>query len=71
MTKDTAKKKRMDAANPLGDWLDDKLIIVGLGESAELSLRKRLAEDLTKSFVKDETNSRAQSKRQTKKGGAA
>ena len=67
----TAKKKRMDAATPLGDWLDDKLIIVGLGESAELSLRKRLAEDLTKSFVKDETNRRAQSKRQTKKGGAA
>lgn len=65
----TAKKKRMDAANR--DWLDDKLIIVGLGESAELSLRKRLAEDLTKSFVKDETNRRAQSKRQTKKGGAA
>ena len=67
----TTKKKRMDAATPLGDWLDDKLIIVGLGESAESSLRKRLAEDLTKSFVKDETIRRAQSKRQTKKGGAA
>ena len=67
----TTKKKRMDAANPLGDWLDDKLIIVGLGESAASSLRKRLAEDLTKSFVKDETGGRARNKRQSTKEGAA
>ena len=41
------------APNPLSDWLDDKLIIVGLDKSDELSLRKKLEEDLTKSFIKE------------------
>lgn len=68
--KKTKKQKDMDAS-PLGDWLDDKLLIVGLGESAESSLRKRLAEDLTKSFVEDETDGRARNKRQSTKEGAA
>ena len=57
------------AHNPLSDWLDDKLIIVGLDKSNELSLRKKLEEDLTKSFIKDETKRMAQNKKHAKKEG--
>ena len=39
--------------NPLSNWLDDKLIIVGLDKSSESKLRKNLESDLTKSFIKD------------------
>lgn len=30
------------ASNPLSDWLDDKLIIVGLDKSSESKLRENL-----------------------------
>tara|TARA_R110002124_G_scaffold128135_3_gene288473 strand:- start:318 stop:521 length:204 start_codon:yes stop_codon:yes gene_type:complete len=42
--------KNKTAPNPLSDWLDDKLIIVGLDKSSESKLRKNLETDLTKSF---------------------
>ena len=57
------------APNPLSDWLDDKLIIVGLDKSNELSLRKKLEQDLAKSFIKDETKRMAQNKKHAKKEG--
>lgn len=38
------------ASNPLSDWLDDKLIIVGLDKSSESKLRENLEADLTKSL---------------------
>ena len=41
------------APNPLSAWLDDKLLIVGLGKSDELSLRKKLEDDLTQGFIKE------------------
>ena len=44
-----------NASNPLGNWLDDKLIIVGLDKSSESKLRRNLEADLTKSFIKDAT----------------
>ena len=44
-----------NASNPLSNWLDDKLIIVGLDKSSESKLRKNLETDLTKSFIKDAT----------------
>jgi len=44
-----------NASNPLSNWLDDKLIIVGLDKSSESKLRKNLEADLTKSFIKDAT----------------
>ena len=37
------------------NWLDDKLIIVGLDKSSETKLRRNLEADLTKSFIKDAT----------------
>ena len=44
-----------NTSNPLSNWLDDKLIIVGLDKSSESKLRKNLEADLTKSFIKDAT----------------
>jgi len=44
-----------NASNPLSNWLDDKLIIVGLDKSSESKLRRNLEADLTKSFIKDAT----------------
>ena len=44
-----------NATNPLSNWLDDKLIIVGLDKSSESKLRRNLEADLTKSFIKDAT----------------
>ena len=44
-----------NASNPLSNWLDDKLIIVGLDKSSESKLRRNLEADLTKSFIKDVT----------------
>ena len=41
-----------NASNPLSNWLDDKLIIVGLDKSNESKLRRNLEADLTKSFIK-------------------
>ena len=41
------------ASKPLSNWLDDKLIIVGLDKSSESKLRRNLEADLTKSFIKD------------------
>ena len=43
------------ASKPLSNWLDDKLIIVGLDKSSESKLRRNLEADLTKSFIKDAT----------------
>jgi len=42
-----------NASNPLSNWLDDKLIIVGLDKSSESKLRRNLEADLAKSFIKD------------------
>ena len=47
--------KDTNTYNPLSNWLDDKLIIVGLDKSSESKLRKNLQADLTKSFIKDAT----------------
>ena len=44
-----------NASNPLSNWLDDKLIIVGLDKTSESKLRRNLEADLTKSFIKDAT----------------
>ena len=44
-----------NASKPLSNWLDDKLIIVGLDKSSESKLRRNLEADLTKSFIKDAT----------------
>ena len=44
-----------NTSNPLSNWLDDKLIIVGLDKSSESKLRRNLEADLTKSFIKDAT----------------
>ena len=44
-----------NASNPLSNWLDDKLIIVGLDKSSESKLRRNLEADLAKSFIKDAT----------------
>ena len=44
-----------NTSNPLSNWLDDKLIIVGLDKSSESKLRRNLETDLTKSFIKDAT----------------
>ena len=44
-----------NASNLLSNWLDDKLIIVGLDKSSESKLRRNLEADLTKSFIKDAT----------------
>ena len=46
---------KKNTSNPLSDWLDDKLIIVGLDKSSESKLRRNLEADLTKSFIKDAT----------------
>tara|TARA_R100000664_G_C2743071_1_gene131244 strand:- start:463 stop:645 length:183 start_codon:yes stop_codon:yes gene_type:complete len=45
--------KDTNTSNPLSNWLDNKLIIVGLDKSSESKLRKNLEADLTKSFIKD------------------
>ena len=42
-----------NASNPLSNWLDDKLNIVGLDKSSESKLRRNLEADLAKSFIKD------------------
>ena len=47
--------KDTNTSNPLSNWLDDKLIIVGLDKSSESKLRRNLEADLTKSFIKDAT----------------
>jgi len=47
--------KNTNTSNPLSNWLDDKLIIVGLDKSSESKLRRNLEADLTKSFIKDAT----------------
>ena len=47
------KDNNKTAPNPLSAWLDDKLLIVGLGKSDELSLRKKLEDDLTQGFMEE------------------
>ena len=54
------------ASNPLSNWLDDKLIIVGLDKSSESKLRKNLESNLTESFNKDASKR----KNKTSNGGA-
>ena len=51
-----------NTSNPLSNWLDDKLIIVGLDKSSESKLRRNLQADLTKSFIKDATKRKKKAK---------
>ena len=51
-----------NTSNPLSNWLDDKLIIVGLDKSSESKLRRNLEADLTKSFIKDATKRKKKAK---------